>query len=1014
MGKKSITNGAAFSENALRRYASGFPYCEDGKSSEVCLDGDWKFAFCENVYAIPEGYEKEGADLSSFSTIKVPSNWQIQGYDTPIYTNYTYTYALAQFNLAAVPKVKDKKNSVGCYVTEFDVEDNGKDVFIRIGGANSLAKVYVNGNYVGFSEDTFNPQEYDVTKYVKPGKNKLAVTVYRYCMGSYLEDQDMWRISGIFRSVYLIYKPGAEIFDYYTRCELSDDYKSAKFIADVCLKTNSKPLDAADITVELSKNGKIVATAKCEGITQQLGKENTYTLTADVKNPLLWSHEKPELYDVTVTLNEAGKFADCRKSRFGFRKIEIVPLKDGKGPFITLNGMPIKICGVNRHEFHPDHGHAVPAELIKKDLLLCKANNITAIRNSHYPNQDVFYDYCDELGILVMAENNLETHGLARFIPASNPKWTDRCVSRVENMVNRLKNHACIISWSLGNEAGYGENFVKMKEAVLAKDKTRFIHYHPDESAKVGDVLSGMYVKMEDTEDIAKNKPFMHCPALWKVAGTRYTSDMYKDLPFIECEYAHCMGNSLGNFSDYWDMFKKYDRLSGGFIWDFADQAIKRTVNGVDEWCYGGDFGDKPNAGHFAFNGIVRGDRSPNPALYEVKHQYRQVDFALKDGKLEVKNRYRFTNLDEFAMSVVISAEGEKITEISIAPSGEPDSVTYYELPEVKYPEGKEVVADVYLTLKKDEPYAKKGHVVASEQFVLKEYGYKLPKLEKGVKTSKIRGGAVIECGDVKYTLTNTGIIKSIVKDGRELLSSPILPNFCRAAIDNDALPQVPSFVANVILGLAKFRATRKCLAPITASVKEKDGVVKVETSWFMPFMWSLKTAYTFYGSGEVKLDMEVTPMACLERFGFTFGLAKGMDGVSFYGKGPHENYCDRATSAKLGLYEGDARSFIHDYLFPQENGNHTGIRYATLGGDDGMRINAVNAPFEMTVHPYTMEQLHKAQHLHELKYDDTLTVCIDGKQRGVGGDVPAMACIKDKYKIKANKKHSFSVLLRP
>ena len=996
--------------NAIKRYASGFPLDENGRETAVCLDGKWKFRFCNTPSEIPAGYEKEGADLSSFGEINVPSEWQIEGYDTPIYTNYIYPYALEQNNLLKVPTVKDKYNTVGCYVTEFEVEKTDKRIFINFGGINSCAEIYVNGKFVGYSEDTFDFQEYEIGDYVREGKNKLAVTVYRYCTGSYLEDQDMWRLSGIFRSVYLIYKPKAQIADFYARCSLNDNFDEAEVLVTPRIAAVGQALENGEARFVLSKDGKTVAEAFAT-VSLKDGEQTKFTLKAKVKDPLLWSHERPELYDLTVTLTDGGEFVDMRKCRFGFRKVEIAPMKDGRGPFILLNGMPIKICGVNRHEFHPAYGHAVPKELIKSDLLLIKANNITAIRTSHYPNSDAFYKLCDELGILVMSEANLETHGLARWIPAGNTKWSKACVQRASNMVNRLKNHPCIISWSLGNEAGYGSNFVRMREAIKRIDDTRFIHYHPDQTGKTGDVLSGMYVKMEDTERIAQNKTFRHCAAFWAVFGTRYTPDMYKDLPFIECEYAHCMGNSLGNFSDYWDMFKKYDRLSGGFIWDFADQTILRRENGVDKWLYGGDFGDKPNAGRFAFNGIVRGDRSPNPALYEVKHQYRQVDFGYKDGRITALNRYRFTDLSEFDMVYRVSAEGDTVAEGRLEAKGAPDSVSEYVLPEIKLPEGKECVLDVELRLKKDFPYAKKGHVVASEQFVLKGYDFKEKPLVSGVCHKRDKEGITVDGKNVKYRITNTGRIISVNKNGKELLSSPIVPNFFRATIDNDSMPHVPDFVGEYFLLLHKYRNAQKKLKGKVVRVEEKDGTVSVTVRWSMRYLKSLKTVYTFAENG-VKLDMKVTPWLSLERYGFTFRLAKGADGLKFYGKGPHENYCDRATAAKLGLYQGKAEDFIHDYLYPQENGNHTGIRYAEVGGKDGIKLYAEGAPFEMTVHLYTCETLFKAQHLHELKREDVLTVCIDGKQRGVGGDVPAIANVKPKYKITPRKEHTLSVLL--
>lgn len=996
--------------NAVRRYASGFPIDKDGKETVVCLDGKWKFAFCKNPSEIPAGYEKEGADLSAFSEIKVPSEWQIEGYDTPIYTNYIYPYALEQTNLLKVPHVKEELNPVGCYCTTFTVEETDKRVFVRFGGINSCADIYVNGRFVGYSEDTFDFQEYEITDFVREGENKLAATVYRYCTGSYLEDQDMWRLSGIFRSVHLIYKPKAQIADFRCLCRLNDTFDSADFEVSVKLAAVGRALADGVVTVVLSRNGKEEARMSAKAQVAD-GEQKTATLKKTVDKPLLWSHEKPVLYDVNVTLEEGGEFVDRRRTRFGFRKIEIAPMKNGRGPFILLNGMPIKLCGVNRHEFHPEYGHAVPEELIRADLLLCKANNITAIRTSHYPNSDAFYSLCDELGILVMSETNLETHGLARWIPAGDPKWTASCLQRACNMVNRLKNHPCIISWSLGNEAGYGSNFVRMRDAIKELDDTRFIHYHPDQTGKVGEVLSGMYVKMENTEAIAKNKTFRHCAAFWATFGTRYTPDMYKDLPFIECEYAHCMGNSLGNFSDYWDMFKKYDRLSGGFIWDFADQTILRREDGVNKWLYGGDFGDKPNAGKFAFNGIVRGDRSPNPALYEVKHQYRQVDFSYKDGKLTLLNRYRFTDLSEFNASYSVCAQGEVLAEGTIAVAGAPDSVTEYEIDAGKLPEGKECVLNVKLTLKKDEPYAKKGHVVASEQFVLSGYDFSAKPLEKGASLKKDKNGVQISCRDTVYTLTNTGTINSIKRNGEELLSSPLRPNFFRATIDNDSMPHVPDFVGKYLLMLYKYRSAQKHLRGKIVRIEEKDGKVTAEVRWSMPLLKSLKTRYTF-GADGVRLEMDVTPWLALERYGFTFRLAEGADGVRFYGKGPHENYCDRATAATLGVYEGKAEDFVHDYLVPQENGNHTGVRYAEIGGAKGIKIVAENAPFEMTVHPYTCEELFRAKHLHELRRENALTVCVDGRQRGVGGDVPAIASLKPQYKIKGGRRYSLSVKL--
>ena len=631
----------SYNIGAIKRYAAGFPYDEKGEITAECLDGEWDFKLVENPKLIPIDYEKVGSKLDGFGKIKVPSNWQIEGHSQPIYTNYIYPYALTQFNPLLIPHVKNRYNEVGLYVTEFEVTNLDKDVFIRFEGINSCGDIYVNGEFVGYSEDTFSPQEYNITEFVKEGTNKLAVSVYRYTTGSYLEDQDMWRISGIFRSVWIIRKPKLEISDYFTHSTIFNDYRSARFMTDITIESRDIMATNVKAIVKLSYQSQEVAVLESDLFSIAKNSDYTISLQTDIEKVVLWSHEFPNLYDVEVTLVADDKVIDIRKSHYGFREIKIEPMINGKGPFIKLNGKIIKIFGVNRHEFHPDYGHAVPAELIENDIKLCKANNITSIRNSHYPNQDIFYELCDRYGILVMAETNLETHGLAMFLPKSSKKWVNQCIYRATNMVRRLRNHPCIISWSLGNEAGFGKDFFEMKKAVLELDKSRFIHYEPDQSGKVGDVLSEMYSKVEKMPIIGENQPMRHCAALWSPMGSKYTPDMYKDLPFIQCEYAHCMGNSLGNFSDYWDMFWKYDRLAGGYIWDFADQSIRTTENGKDKWNYGGDFCDKPNAGRFAFNGIVRGDRSPNPALYEVKYQYQQVKFELNDNCLSILNRDR-------------------------------------------------------------------------------------------------------------------------------------------------------------------------------------------------------------------------------------------------------------------------------------------------------------------------------------------------------------------------------------
>ena len=999
----------------IKRYAAGFPYNEKGEITAFCLDGEWDFKLVENPKLIPEGYEKVGATLNDFGKISVPSNMQIQGYGKPIYTNYIYPYALAQFNVLAIPHVKNRYNEVGLYVTEFEVDSTDKDIFIRFEGINSCGDIYVNGEFVGYSEDSFSPQEYNITEFVKAGKNKLAVSVYRYTTGSYLEDQDMWRMSGIFRSVWIIQKPKVEIADYFTHSALFNDYRSARFMTDITIESRDIMASNLQAVVKLSYAGGQVATLKSDLFSIAKNSSQTIALQVDIENVILWSHEFPNLYDVEVVLMQDDKVIDTRKSHFGFREIKIEPMQNGKGPFIKLNGKVIKIFGVNRHEFHPDYGHAVPAELIENDIKLCKANNITSIRNSHYPNQDVFYELCDRYGILVMAETNLETHGLAMFLPKSCKKWVNQCVYRATNMVRRLRNHPCIISWSLGNEAGFGKDFFDMKKAVLELDTSRFIHYEPDQSGKVGDVLSEMYSKVEKMPVIGENQPMRHCAALWSPMGNKYTPDMYRDLPFIQCEYAHCMGNSLGNFSDYWDMFRKYVRLAGGYIWDFADQSIRTKVDGKDKWNYGGDFGDKPNAGRFAFNGIVRADRSPNPALFEVKYQYQQVKFELVDNELSILNRYRFTNLADFDIVISIMAEGQEIYSRTINVECPPDMTVACDLldKEIIFPKDKEIVCDIKMLTKENTAYANKGHIVAIEQFVLKAFDFAPKAMLAGATFKANEKEYIISCGNTEYILSTNGSIVSAKVDGKEKLTAPIMPNFFRASIDNDALPQVPRIIADIIMGASAFKNARKTLRAKRIVLDYADGLVVANIDWSMRYLKSMHTTYKFGADGSIDMAVQVVCTKDLERYGFTWKLTESDYNIEMYAKGPHENYCDRATAAKLGLWKGSVEDFIHDYLYPQENGNHTGVRYANIVGDNGVSIKALDKPLEMTIHPYTVDMLHNAKHTLELEREKALTICVDGKQRGVGGDIPAMANTKPKYKILPKKEHTLHFVIK-
>lgn len=996
-------NKNIYNVNSIERYASGFPLNSENVPTTQSLNGEWYFKFFKNVKALPKDFFAQEYDYKNFDRIPVPSNWQILGYDIPMYCNIAYPYAIVSKNLLAIPKIKAHKNPVGLYKKEFTVKKHNGKVFINFGGINSCGEVYVNGQFVGYSEDTFDCQEYDITSFVKEGENVLTVAVFRFCTGSYLEDQDMWRLSGIFRDVTLIYKPLAEIADFFARSQFSNgNYKDAQLIVDVSLA--NVPIDYTLKLNLFDKDNKVVFTQSLATTTEKL------VIEGNLKGINLWSHESPYLYKLSLELSSGDNFVDKRECSFGFREIKTVPMVDGKGPFILLNGKSLKFRGVNRHEFHPDYGHAVPRDLIKKDLEICLQNNITAVRTSHYPNSKVFYELCDEMGILVMCENNLETHGLSFMIPNSSKLWTEHCIYRMRNMVNTYKNHPSIVFWSLGNESGFGKAFVDMKEAALAIDNTRPIHYEEDISAKVSDVMSEMYATLEKMEKLGENKRVSHCFAtIFRPQGVTYTPEMYRNLPYIQCEYSHAMGNSLGNFDDYWKQFKKYDRLCGGFIWDFADQSIKVVNNGVTEWRYGGDFGEKPNSGSFAFNGIVRGDRSPNPSLFEVKKVYQMIDFTLENNVLDIFNNHMFTNIIGNELVLTYFEDGlEKEKIVSILPSIPPQSCHKIDITVPNFEGETSLLCEVKLA--KNTKVLQKGHIIAHEQFIIKPCKLELSEQICGATFVESDWEVTVTASDMQVVFDKTnGAISSICKREKERLKVPLLPNFYRASIDNDRLAQVDIKAVKKLLGVYKFRDAMKKMRPKNIKVSEKDGIVTIATDWRI---CNIKKLFTEYRIGKDSIDfaMSVQSRVPLIRYGFSFGTRESVDSLSFYAKGPHENYCDRNTSAILKQYAGKAEDFNHEYLFPQENGNHTQARFLDLGNDkNGLTILADKKPFEFSVLPYTTQKLDEAKHLHELVKDNFYSVNIDGKQRGVGGDIPAVACLKPQYKILPKQKHTLN-----
>ncbi len=1004
-----FNNPKIYSVNTVDKYGVGFPCDIKGNKRIVSLNGEWNFKHflsCTIMALEPKNWEK----------IDVPSNWQLKGYGKPIYTNINYPYPIST-NPFKMPYIKEKENPCAIYMRKFNLEKIDSLVHINF-AANSGAELYINGKFVGYSESSFDYQEYDITDFIFEGENEVKIIVYRYTTGSYLEDQDMWRLSGLFRDVNLIFIPKASIYDAYARADFNDDMSEAYLNINFDVRAKKTAIDDGLVKVlMLDKDGNEIVNDVLGVVGLDDGESLPLKFSQKIVKPHLWSAENPYLYTLRFTFTQKVKgidsFLDMREIKFGFREIKVVPSINGNDPYISLNKKKLKIRGVNRHEFHPEYGHAVPRELIEKDLILLKKNNIDSVRTSHYPNSRDFYELCDIYGIMVMSENNLETHGLATTIPHNNKMWTEQCCWRMQNMVKTYRNHASILFWSLGNESGTGKAFAKIKKAALELDETRPIHYECDGYMKVTDIMSEMYTQEGAMEEIAANRIHQHSQALWCITGHLLMPKMYRDKPFILCEYSHAMGNSLGNFADYWKHFKAHDRLCGGYIWDFADQSIKRvTAEGRVEWTYGGDWGDKPNDGNFAFNGIVRGDRSPNPALFEVKKVYQQIQFKLVDENIEIKNEYLFTDIAKYGLKIQLLANGAVVQEKEMQmPSVMPGETTMIALPFSIPAQANEYVVNCIAIKKEDENGLNKGDVIAMEQLEISGYLSKEFVKAKGKTVFREDGKIIAEFGNMRATINkNSGAITSIVSlaDGRELLSDGIKPNFWRAPIDNDLSPQLPRFVNNYIFGKFFFKRCNDYLVKSNMVFTDKT----IEIDWYVPNMAFCKTIYEA-GENGLKITMRLkNRFFGMPRFGFRM-KTKLPNEIEFYGKGPHENYCDRKTGAYLGIYSGTVEDFQHDYLFPQENGNHSDTRSLTVGGKNGLNFVALDKPFEFSVHNYTMEDCESAKHLHELKKGDELEIFIDGAQRGVGGDVPAIACTKSQYKIKPNQTHELSFIIK-
>ncbi len=984
--------------NKEKPHASFIPYQDEqaalsfkpGNSNRyLSLNGEWKFKFLTNPMDAPEGFHDPGYADNNWESIPVPSNWQVEGYGRPIYTNIPHPFK------PDPPFVPHENNETGCYRKVFNIPIDWEDkkIFIHFGGVQSAFYLWLNGEMVGYSQGSMTPAEFDLTPYIRPGDNVLAAKVIRWSDGSYLEDQDFWRLSGIYRDVYLYAAPGMHIRDYKVTTDLDENYQDAELSIEANIINYSTDALEGDLTASLyTKDNKKVFEQKVEITRLPAGKEKVFTIGNTLENPIKWSAETPNLYTLSLQLkDESEKEVEAIASRIGIREVEI------KNAQLLVNGKAIYVKGVNRHEIVPDKGRVVPEEVMIEDIKLMKQNNINSVRTSHYPNMPRWYELCDELGIYVMDEANIESHDLwaeQKIYLADMKTWRDAFVARGVAMAHRDKNYPSIISWSLGNETGMGSNFEAMADAIR-EIRDLPIHYESQTPA---------YAKKANAFDIGSTmypRPKDYLPS-----GQYSLEDLAKRdsaRPVIVCEYAHSMGNSTGNFYMFWEEFEKYPNLQGGFIWDFIDQGLYKTApNGEKYFAYGGDFGDTINDGNFCMNGIVFPDRQPQPALEEVKHVQQFVKFEALDllhGKISLYNQYNFQNLDFLNLEWKLLENGKILQKgylgaLDIAP-GETKEITIpVDMPNLK--ENAEYWLNLSCVLNEEEKWAGEGHQLAYKQYKMP---YKVPEA-KALTLDDMPGIEVIEedelttihfSGSKVVFDHESGIITSWKYNNQELIERGIALNVWRAPTDNDLGGGDRSYAA-------RWReAGLDSLEQVVNGVKTQyvhDGVHEIKVDGELKSgagSINYISIYRFTGIGDVLVSHQVKvpdTFPPLPRVGSNILVKDSLYNMNWYGRGPQESYWDRKLSALVGQYGGMVKEQYVPYIYPQENGNKTDVRWVTLTDRSGIGFMVSGLPvINTSVHHYSLENLTKAEHTYELEKAGYITWNLDYKQMGLGGD---------------------------
>ncbi|MFT3740745.1 MAG: glycoside hydrolase family 2 TIM barrel-domain containing protein [Breznakibacter sp.] len=969
----------------------------------MSLDGKWKFQWSPTPGQRPMDFYKADFDVRNWKEIDVPSNWELKGYGIPIYTNITYPYPKNP------PLIDHSDNPVGSYRRTFSLPENweGRRVYIHFEAGTSAMYVWVNGQKVGYTENSKTPAEFDITPYVKKGQNLVAAEVYRWSDGSYLEDQDFWRLSGIDRHVYLYSTADVRVADFFVRPDLDAAYKNGSLTVDVALKSYA-PSAKNNYQLEaqlFDANGGKVFAQTLKVVLAADGSKST-TLSQKVPSPKLWSNETPYLYSLVLTLkDDKGAALEHVSAKVGFRKVE---LKNGQ---LLVNGKRILVKGVNMHEHHPINGHYQSKEMMMKDICVMKSLNINAVRCSHYPSNVEWMKLCDQYGLFLVAEANIESHGMGaewqawfdkKVHPAYRDEWKAAHMDRITSLVERDKNHPSVIIWSMGNECGNGPVFYEAYKWIKERDRTRLVQFEQAGENENTDVVCPMYPRIRDMKEYAERKSVSR--------------------PYIMCEYAHAMGNSSGNFDEYWRIIRNSPNMQGGFIWEWVEHGLMAHDEvGRQYWAYGGDLGGHTytNDENFCLDGLVSADRIPHPGTFEVKKFYQNIWFKSEkpeSGVITVESEFDYTNLDQFVFRYEVVKNGGIVKSgdfnVSLEPRGKKQ--VKLDLPKLDQAPGVEYLLNIYAYTRLGSGILPQNHEMAREQMVLGKSNYfetveangTVPTVNDEKDRVRMTAAGVEVIIDKR-----SGLIQGFRADGKWFFGQKPTPNFWRAPVDNDFGNHMQR-ISNVW----RVAGENRSLKSIDVKIEDNKAVV-IANLWLRDVASDYSIVYTMNPDGI--LDVDVTYKAGqdelpeIPRFGMLMTLDKDYDNLVYYGRGPWENYADRNNASHIGIYKSKVAEQYVPYGRPQENGYKTDVRWITLTNDDGKGIKIEGKqPLGMSaLHNYPLDfdpGINKAQrHSSDITFRNEVVLCIDLAQRGVGGDDSWGARPHEQYLLKG-KEYSY------